>query len=66
MIISVNFDIVNQLLIRYSAFYRYWRKKWEYTGTVHQIFIDFEKASDSVRMEGVYSLLIEFSLSVKQ
>jgi hypothetical protein len=24
-------------------------KKWEYNGTVHQLFIDFKKAYDSVR-----------------
>jgi len=23
---------------------RYWRKKWGYNGTVHQLLIDFEKA----------------------
>jgi hypothetical protein len=26
-------------------------KEWEYNGTVHQLFIDFEKAYDSVRRE---------------
>jgi hypothetical protein len=26
-------------------------KKWEYNGTVHQLFIDFKKAYDSVRRE---------------
>jgi len=25
-IISVNFDVIDQLLIRYSVFTRYWRK----------------------------------------
>jgi hypothetical protein len=28
-IISVGFDITDQLLIRCSALVRYWRKKWE-------------------------------------
>jgi hypothetical protein len=26
-------------------------KKWEYNGTVHQLFTDFKKAYDSVRRE---------------
>jgi hypothetical protein len=26
-------------------------KKWEYNGTVHQLFINFKKAYDSVRRE---------------
>jgi hypothetical protein len=29
-IISVDFDVTGQLLIIYSAFIRYLRKKWEY------------------------------------
>jgi hypothetical protein len=35
-------------------------KKCEYNGTVHQLFIDFKKAYDSVRREVLYSILIEF------
>jgi hypothetical protein len=35
-------------------------KKWEYNGTVHQLFIDFKKAYDSVRREALYNILIEF------
>jgi hypothetical protein len=26
-------------------------KKWEYNGTVHQLFIDFKKAYDSIKRE---------------
>jgi hypothetical protein len=29
-------------------------KKWEYNGTVHQIFIDFKKAYDSIKREVLY------------
>jgi hypothetical protein len=47
----VGFEITDQLMIRSFAFVRYWRKKWEYNGTVHQLFIDFKKAYDSVRRE---------------
>jgi hypothetical protein len=35
-------------------------KKWEYNGTVHQLFIGFKKAYDSVRKEVLYNILIEF------
>ncbi|KAJ4451064.1 hypothetical protein ANN_02501 [Periplaneta americana] len=35
-------------------------KKWEYKGTVHQLFIDFKKAYDSVKREVLYDILIEF------
>jgi hypothetical protein len=43
-IISVGFDVTDQLLIRYFAFVRYWRKN----ETVHQLSIDLKKAYDSV------------------
>jgi hypothetical protein len=32
-------------------------KKWEYNGTMHQLFIDFKKAYDSVKREGLYNIL---------
>jgi hypothetical protein len=32
---------------------------------VHQLFIDFKKAYDSVRREVVYNILIEFGVSMK-
>jgi hypothetical protein len=38
-------------------------KRWEYNGTVHQLFIDFKKAYDSVRREALYNILIEFGIS---
>jgi hypothetical protein len=40
-------------------------KKWEYNGTVHQLYIDFNKAYDSVRREVLYNILIEFGLPRK-
>jgi hypothetical protein len=36
--------------------------KWEYNSTVHQLFIDFKKAYDSVRREVLYNILIEFGI----
>ena len=39
--------------------------KWEYNEAVHQIFIDFKKAYDSVRREVLYNILIEFGIPTK-
>jgi hypothetical protein len=44
-IISVDFDVTDQLLIRYSISARYWGI---YTGRVYQSFVNFKKACDSV------------------
>ena len=40
-------------------------KKWEYNEEVHQIFIDFKQAYDSVRREVLYKILIEFGIPKK-
>ncbi|KAJ4433055.1 hypothetical protein ANN_15312 [Periplaneta americana] len=40
-------------------------KKWEYKATVHQLFIDFQKAYDSVKREVLYDILIEFGIPKK-
>jgi hypothetical protein len=59
--ISVDFDVTDELLIRFSAFIGYWRKKKpEYNETVYQLFIDFRKAYDSMRREVFYNILVEF------
>jgi len=50
-IIKVDFDATGQLLTIYSAFFKYLRKKWEYNEAVHQLFINFKKAYDSVTRE---------------
>jgi hypothetical protein len=36
-------------------------RKWEYNGTVHQLFIDFKKAYDSVKREVLYNILIWYT-----
>jgi hypothetical protein len=41
------------------------REKWECNWTVHQLFIDFKKAYDSVRREVLYNILLEFGITKK-
>jgi hypothetical protein len=38
-------------------------RKWEYNGTVHQLFIDYKKAYDSVKKETLYNILIRRKLA---
>jgi hypothetical protein len=45
--------------------YTHWRKKLEYVRTVHQLFIYFKEAYDSVRREVLYNILVEFSITTK-
>ena len=59
-ITNVAFDTTDRPLIIYPAFVTYLRKKWEYNEAVHQLFIDFKKAYNSVRREVLYNILIEF------
>jgi hypothetical protein len=40
-------------------------KKWEYNGKVHQLFIDFKTAYDSVKREVLYNILLEFGVPKK-
>jgi hypothetical protein len=47
------------------AFIRYWIKKWNYNGAVHQLFIDFKKAYNSVTRAVLYNILIEFGVPMK-
>jgi hypothetical protein len=41
--IRVDIDIRGKLLMGYSALGRVLRKKWKYDGTIHQLYLDFEK-----------------------
>jgi hypothetical protein len=40
-------------------------KRWEYNETVHQLFVDFKNAYDSVRGNVLYDMLIEFGVARK-
>ena len=41
------------------------KKKREYNEAVHQMFIDFKKAYDSIRREVLYNILIEIGIPMK-
>jgi hypothetical protein len=56
-IINVDFDVIDQ---RHQMFCirQVLEKKWEYNGTVQQLFIGFKKAYDSVRRKVLQNILI--------
>ena len=58
-------DAIGKLLMIYSVFVKILEKKWEHNEAVHQLFIDFKKAYDSVRREALYKILIEFGIPKK-
>ena len=53
-------------MIIYSAFihYHYFRRNGN-SEAVHQLYIDFKKAYDSVRREGLYNNCIQFGIPMK-
>jgi len=61
-IINVDFDATDQL---HCAFVKYWRKKWEYNEAVHQVFIEFKNAYDSIMREVLYNILIQIGIAMK-
>jgi hypothetical protein len=40
-------------------------KKQEYSGTVHELFVDFKKAYGSTRKEVLYNILVESGVPMK-
>jgi hypothetical protein len=60
-ITNVDFDIIDQLFYIGQIL----EKKWKHNGTVHQLFIDFKKAYNSVRREILYNILIKFGIPRK-
>ena len=57
-IVGADFDVRDQLIITHSAFV-IGEKKWKYNKSVHQLFIDFKKARNSVNKKGFYNILTE-------
>jgi hypothetical protein len=41
------------------------KKKWEYNRMAHQLFMNYEKAHDSVMREVLYNILTEFGIPMK-
>ncbi|KAJ4427648.1 hypothetical protein ANN_25296 [Periplaneta americana] len=63
-LLLTSYKILSNILLRRLTPY-IMEKKWEYKGTVHQLFIDFKKAYDSVKREVLYDILIEFGIPKK-
>jgi hypothetical protein len=63
--ISVDFDATSQLLIIYSTFVNYLKKKWEYNEEVRQLFVHIIEAYDSVGLEVSYNILIDLGIHRK-
>jgi hypothetical protein len=61
----MDFGTSGQLLIIYSTFVEYLRKKLEYSKAVYQLVIDLMKAYDSVRKEVLYNVPIQFGVAMK-
>jgi hypothetical protein len=61
----VDFNITDQLLITLFSIHPILEKSWEYSDTIHQLFIDLKKAYDSVRREVLCSILIGFGIPLK-
>jgi hypothetical protein len=61
---NANFDIGQSMTYHISYIHQI-LEKWNYNGTVHQLFIDFKKACDSFRREVLYTILIEFGIPMK-
>ena len=45
--------------------YQILEKKWENNRAVHQLFIDFKKAHNSLRRDVLYNILIDFGIPIK-
>jgi hypothetical protein len=61
----MDFNITDPLLIAYSAFVKYLRKRWEYNDAMPQLFIYFKNTCDSVMWAIFYNILIEFGIPMK-
>jgi hypothetical protein len=64
-ITNVDFDVNRSINDEIFYIWQILEKKWEYNRTVHQLFIDFKKAYNSVRREVLYNILTEFGITRK-
>ena len=59
-------DLTHQLLITYSAFVTYLKKKnWEYNEAVHQLFVTNKIVCNSVWREVLYDTVGRFVITTK-
>jgi hypothetical protein len=66
LVISVGFVVTDRLLIKFLHLSDT-GEKWEYSETVHQLFVDFnKKAYYSVKREVLYNILIEIGVHMKK
>jgi hypothetical protein len=61
----VDFVATDQPLFHIFCIRQILEKKLEYNEAVHQLFIEFKKAYDSVRREALHNILIEFGIPKK-
>jgi hypothetical protein len=45
----MDFDVTDQLMIRFLFIHQILEKKWECNETMRRLFVDFKKVYDSVR-----------------
>ena len=55
-------DVRDQLLVCICQVLDKRKTKWEYNETVHQLFMDFNKAYNAVRREIFYNVFIAFGV----
>jgi hypothetical protein len=60
-IISVGLDVTDQIFCIRQIL----EEKCKFNEMVHQLFVDFKKAYNSVRRQTLYNILIEFGISMK-
>jgi len=60
-IVSVDFNSTSYLLIKYSTFVKYLRKKWEYNEATYRL----QERYDSGRREILYNTVIHFGIPMK-
>jgi hypothetical protein len=61
-LINVGFDVNRSTTDHIFCIRQILEKKWEHNEVVHQLFVDFKKAYDSVRSKVLYNILIEFGI----
>jgi hypothetical protein len=56
-LLSTSYKMISNILFHRSTTDQILEKKWEYNETVHQLFIGFKKAYDSMRKAVLYDIL---------